>query len=348
MLTYALRRLLIAIPVFFGITIMTWIIATTNPNGGALVSFLGKGGGKSLTTKQIDAIKTRLGLNQPLPVRYIYWVRNLFRGNLGNSLFTHQSVVESIQERMLPTVLLLGVAFLFQELLGLPLGIFAAIRRGTFFDQIFTIVVYILYALPTFWFGLMAIILIGLDLHGFLLSTFGVNLFPFDGISNVSAGGPFGTHEYWNYFHAHTVQAVLDVANHMILPVTVLATVGMAGDSRFMRASMLDVLSQDYIRTAKAKGLAPRVTTFKHALRNALLPIVTNIGLSLPGLLSGAIVTETIFSWPGMGRLYINAAQNLDYPVVIAYVVMLGGLTLIFNILTDLSYALVDPRIRYS
>ncbi len=339
MLTYTLRRLLLAIPVFIGITIMAWGIATTTPDGGALTAYLGRGSGKSITPQQIQAIKHRLGLDKPLPVRYFYWLGNLARGDLGNSILTHLSVGDSIRIRLLPTLLLMGFAFILQELIGLPLGVFSALRRGSLFDQIFTVLAYVFYALPTFWFGLMSIVIFGVFLQWF----------PFGGmVDTLRIGTGFGTPQYWTYFHAHTVAAVIDLADHLALPVLVLGLVGFAGDSRFMRASMLEVLDQDYVRTARAKGLSRRAITWKHALRNALLPIVTNIGLALPGLLGGAVVTESIFSWPGMGQFYIQAAVGYDYPVIIAFVVLLGGLTLVFNILTDLSYALVDPRIRYS
>ncbi len=339
MLAYIIRRLLVAIPVFFGITVLTWLISTTNPDGGPLTAYLGKGGGKIITQSEINAIERKLGLDKPVPVRYVYWVRNLFRGDLGVSITEHKPVTQAIQERILPTVLLLGFALVLQELIAIPLGIFSALRRGSFFDQTFTVLAYVLYALPTFWYGLMMIVIFGVALKAL----------PFNGMINDHLSGTaFGTTQYWAYFHANTVQAVLDLADHLIMPVTVLATAGLAGDSRFMRASMLSVLNQDYIRTAKAKGLPSRMVVWKHALRNAILPIVTNVGLSIPSLIGGAVVTEQIFAWPGMGRLFVNAAQGYDYPVVIAYVVLLGALTLFFNIVTDVSYAFVDPRIRYS
>lgn len=339
MLTYIIRRILLTIPVFFGVTIMIWLIATTNPDGGPLQAYLGRGGGRILTTVQIDAIKHRLGLDQPVPIRYIIWLKNLFRGDLGNSIINHEPVFLSISQRVLPTVLLLGFAFILQEIFAIPLGVYSAVRRNTFFDQFFTVLTYFLFSFPTFWLGLIFIIIFGVELK----------ILPFDGMVDVrTAGSNFGTPQYWTYFHANTVQAVLDIARHMIMPVFILAVVGFAGDSRFTRAQMLEVLSQDYIRTAKAKGLPQRTVVWKHALRNASLPLITNIGLQLPGLIGGAIVTEQIFSWPGMGRLYVLASQQFDYPTLIAYLVMLGALVLIFNILTDLSYALIDPRIRYS
>lgn len=339
MLAYIIRRLLVAIPIFFGITVLTWLISTTNPDGGPLTAYLGKGGGKIITQQQIQAIERKLGLDQPLPVRYVYWVRNLFRGDLGTSITEHKPVTAAISERILPTVLLLTLALILQEIIAIPLGIFSALRRGSFFDQTFTVVAYVLFALPTFWYGLMMIVIFGVALRWF----------PFNGmIDDHLSGTAFGTPSYWAYFHTHTIEALVDLIRHLVMPVVVLATAGLAGDSRFMRASMLSVMNQDYIRTAKAKGLPNRMVVWKHALRNAILPIVTNIGLAIPTLIAGAVVTEQIFAWPGMGRLFVNAAQGYDYPVVIAYVVLIGALTLLFNIITDVSYAFVDPRIRYS
>ena len=338
MLAFTIRRVLIAIPIFFGITIMTWLITTTNPDGGALQSYLGRG--KTVSNQQIAAIKHRLGLDQPLPVRYIYWMGNLFHGDLGKSIVTKHEVTRDFGERIGPTLLLGGIAFLLQELLAIPLGVFSAVRRGSVFDQVFTVISYILFSLPTFWFGLMSIVIFGVFL----------GWFPFDGIIDLHAtgGNSFGTAGYTEYFHAHTITALLDIARHLVLPVIVLGTVGMAGESRFLRAQMLEVLNQDYVRTAKAKGASQRIVIWKHAVRNALLPTVTNIGLSLPVLLGGAVVTEQIFTWPGMGQLYIKAATAQDYPTVIAFVVFIGTATLIANILTDIAYGIVDPRIRLS
>ena len=340
MLSYTIRRLLLMVPVFFGITVMIWGIVTFNPNGGAVAAYLGNAHNRlPVTAAQIHSIEIRLGLDKPLPVRYAIWVGNLFRGDLGNSISEHTTAVKAIQNRTVPTLILMVTAFTLQELLAIPLGIFSALRRGSLFDQIFTVIVYILYSIPTFWFGLMAIVIFGVALR----------LFPFPGMVNTSlAGDDFGTPTYWAFFHAHTVTAVVDLLQHLAMPALVLAAVGIAGDSRFMRGQMLEVLNQDYVRTAKAKGLPQRTVVWKHALRNAVLPIITNIGLTLPGLIGGAVVTEQIFGWPGMGRLYIQAAGAFDYAVIIGIIVIGAMLTLVFNLLTDLSYALVDPRIRYS
>lgn len=339
MLAYAIRRLLLAIPIFFGVSVLVWGIVETNPDGGPLASFLGKHQGQQLTQQQIDNFKHRLGLDRSLPEQYVIWVKNLLQGNLGNSFTTQRSVGDSIKEKIVPTLMLVGTSYLLQLLIAIPLGVLSAVRRGSFFDQVTTVVLYIAFSLPTFWIGLVALIVFGVELGWF--PTLGI-------VDERTVGTSFATPEYWTYFHAHTITALLDILHHIALPATILALVSIAGDSRFMRAQMLEVLSQDYVRTARAKGLSNRSVIFKHALRNALLPEITNIGLAVPTLLAGAIVTEQIFSWPGMGQLYIAAAQNYDYPVIVAYVMMLAALLLLFNIITDLAYAVVDPRIRYS
>ena len=340
MLTYTIRRILITIPVFFGMTLMIWLLSTTNPDGGALSSYLGRFKGKEVSQQTIDNLKRSLGLDQPLPVRYVIWLKNLFRGDLGTSQSSHQPVSDLIKSRLFPTILLLGTALILQEIIAIPLGVYSAIKRGTLFDKVFTVLTYVTFSFPTFWLGLLAIIFFGVELK----------ILPFSGMVDLRADGgyAYGTPDYWVYFHANTVAAVLDIARHMILPVSILGIVGMAADARYTRSQMLDVLNQDFVRTARAKGLSQRVVVWKHALRNAVLPLVTNIGLQLPGVIGGAIITEQIFTWPGTGQLYINAAQTFDYAVVIAYLVLLGGLVLVFNIITDLSYALVDPRIRYN
>lgn len=339
MLTYFLRRMLIAVPVFLGITFLGFIIATANPDGGALTAYLGRNGGASLTNQQIEALKHRLGLDQPIPVRYVIWLENLARGDLGYSITTRRSVSDSIRDRLLPTLLLMGPALLLQELLAIPVGVLSALRPGSLFDRITTILAYTLFALPIFWLGLMALLLFSANLHWF----------PFVGMVDLSqTGSAFGTDAYWNYFQHHSLAAVIDLADHLALPVTILGLAGFAYDSRFVRASMQEVLHQDFIRTARAKGLKSRTIIWKHALRNALLPLITNIGLELPALIGGAVIIEEIFSLPGLGSFFVDAAQNYDYPVVIALMVLIGGLTLLFNILTDLVYAFVDPRIRYN
>jgi peptide/nickel transport system permease protein len=336
MITYTIRRLLVAIPVMLGITVLLFILVNITPNGGPLAAYVGPG--HHITPQQFAAIKHRFGLDQPLPVRYFLWLKAIVHGDFGNSTQTGQPVNVELAHRLPPTIMLIGTSYILQELIALPLGMFSALRRYSLFDQIFTVLSYIGLSLPTFWFGLMMIMAFGVFFP----------IFPFSGMVNLRVSPPWGTSAYNAYFAAHPIAAILDIARHMALPVIVLATVGIAVDSRFMRASMLDIINMDYIRTARAKGLPNRVVIFKHALRNAVLPIVTNIGLYLPSLLGGAIVTEQIFSWPGMGAFFVAAASSSDFPVVLAYTTILAAATIIANLLTDLSYAFIDPRIQYS
>jgi peptide/nickel transport system permease protein len=216
------------------------------------------------------------------------------------------------------------------------LGVFSALKQYTFFDQAFTFLSYVGLSMPVFWLGIMLIFFFGVQL----------NVLPPGRVEDVTIP-IFWSHD-WFVALQHQPGLILgDLIRHLILPMTTLMVVGIAGDSRFMRGSMLEVIRQDYIRTARAKGLSPRVVIFKHAFRNALLPIITNIGLYLPALLGGAIITETIFSWGGLGYYYITAIQSSDYPVIQA-LSMIGALAvLLANLLTDLAYAWVDPRIRY-
>ena len=348
MLTYTIRRLLIAIPIFLGITVLLYILVSITPDGGPLAAYVGPG--KHLTPQQYQALVHKFGLDQPLPVRYFKWLASVVHGDLGNSTQSGIPVITEMKNRLPATILLLGISFVFQELMAIPLGIFSALRRYSLFDQVFTVINYVLFSLPTFWYGLMLIILFGvvIKIPDPANPGYTKGLLPFSGMVNLRESPPFGTTNYNQYFAAHPFTALGDLAQHLILPVVVLSTIGIAGDSRFMRASMLDVINMDYIRTARAKGLPQRVVIWKHAIRNAILPVVTNIGLQLPALLGGAIVTEQIFSWPGMGSFYVHAAGGGDYPVVMAYTSLLAAATIIFNLITDLSYAFVDPRIRYT
>ena len=197
---------------------------------------------------------------------------------------------------------------------------------------------YVGFAMPTFWLGHHA------DLH---LQRRPLKVLPAGGMTDTRLSPPFGSDQYWVYFGQQPIKAILDIGKHLILPVITLVVVNIAGDSRFVRASMLESLGQDYVRTAKAKGLPARVVNFKHALRNALLPVITNIGLEIPFLFTGAIVTETIFSWPGIGKLTIDATREFDYPILMGVLLVTSVLVVFANLLADVAYGVVDPRIKY-
>ena len=261
----------------------------------------------------------------------------VLHGDLGYSIDSGEPVGARIARAALPTAILAGFALFFWLLIAILMGVFAAIKRYSFFDQAATVFAYVGFAMPTFWLGLMLIFL------------FGVNLkwLPVSGMTETRLSPPFGSDAYWLYFGKTPVAALLDIGKHLILPVVTLVVVNIAGDSRFVRASMLETLGQDYVRTAKAKGLPNRVVTFKHALRNALLPVVTNIGLEIPFLFSGAIVTESIFSWPGIGKLTIDGIRNFDYTILMGVLMITSTIVVLANLLADIMYAVVDPRIKY-
>lgn len=336
MLTYVTRRLIQSVVILFGLSIVFFWLLHVSP-GGPCDSFSAAGSSPSVQ-ERYQACVQRLGLNEPLPSQYVKWLSHAVRGDFGVSNQTGESVSGQIIARAPATLLLSGIAYLVTELIAIPLGIFAALRRYSFFDSLFTVGSYAGLALPTFW------------VAGLVISIFAVNLglLPAGGIVGDTSTIPtFNGPGYWSYFFSHPWHAGTDLFGHLILPAAVLAITAIAIDSRFMRASMLEVIHQDYIRTARAKGLPPRTVVLKHAVRNALLPIITNVALAVPSLIGGAVITETIFGWPGMGLLFIDSLGAKNYPVIQA-LLMLGALgILVGNIAADITYALVDPRIRY-
>jgi peptide/nickel transport system permease protein len=249
----------------------------------------------------------------------------------------NKPVGEMIVERIPATLILMITAFLVWTSLAILLGVVAAIKRYSIFDQTVTLLSYIFYSLPTFWLGLMLIYIFAVN--------FGV--LPAQGIIGTRAPAPFNSDRFWDLFWQNPWPSILDIAQHLVLPVTTLVAVSVAADTRYVRSAMLDVLGQDYVRTAKAKGLPSRTVVFRHAFRNALLPIITNIALALAFLFSGAIVTETIFAWPGMGRLYFEAILQRDYYLVMGVLFVSATLVVIMNLIADVVYAWADPRIRY-
>ena len=276
-----------------------------------------------------DLIRKRLhnlGLDTPWYQQYPSYLNALLHGSLGDSYVYDQPVSKLLADRVPNSVLLLGVSLIVSLLIAIPLSIFAATRQYSKLDMTTSVVSYVGISVPSFVLGI------------FLLLAGAVWL-------RKLTGGAF----YFPLFGMHQsgTTSLDDLIWHMFLPVTSLSILSIAGFSRFMRASMLEVLHQDYVRTAKAKGLPPRTVNYKHALRNAILPIVTLVALQTPQFVSGAIITEGIFSWPGMGLLAFQAAADRDYPVILGVVMLVAALTVIFNILADVTYAVVDPRIRY-
>ena len=373
MTKYVIRRVAQAIPVLFGITIIVYGILLAAP-GGPTAKFANN---PRMTEAQKEAFKRSWGLDQPIPVQYCRWMglcnpavddkiagsipspaaligprgwpnflpeplsgstNGLLHGDLGFSISSGYSVGDRIATAALPTFILAAVSLVIWLTLAVLIGVFAAVKRYSIFDQAATIFAYVGFAMPTFWLGLMLI---------FFFSGPGLNILPAGGMTETRTSPAFGSPDYWVYFGGHPLAAIVDLAKHLLLPVITLVVVNIAGDSRFVRASMLEALGQDYVRTAKAKGLPNRAVTFKHALRNALLPVITNIGLEIPFLFTGAIVTESIFSWPGMGLLFITSTTQADYPVLMGILLISALVVVAGNLLADIAYAFVDPRIKF-
>ncbi len=314
-LAYLTRRVLSTIPLLLGVSVILFAVLLLAPGGPADVYADNPG----VSAASLENLKRELGLDQPIPVQYLRWVSAFARGQWGYSIRSGQPVLETALERIGPTLMLGGTAFALALFIALPLGVFSALRRYTTVDYIFTFLSFLGISMPIFWLALM------------LQAFFAVQLrwLPSAGLETIGGGD------------------VLDRLRHIVLPACILAVANIASWGRFVRASMLDVLSLDYVRTARAKGLSERTVTYRHALRNALIPVVTIIALDFAGIVSGAVITETIFAWPGMGRLFIESMNGRDYPVLMA-LLMIGSFALVVtNLLTDLVYAAIDPRIRY-
>jgi len=318
---YVTRRLLSLIPIVLWISVISFGIMHLAPGKptDAAMSFNPK---VSLEARQ--RMEKLYGLDQPLPAQYLSWLRRTVRLDFGRSFLDDRPVAEKILERLPITVTINVVSLLLILGLAVPLGVVAAVRPGGPFDRLTTVLVFIGYSMPSFWVALLSMSLFGVTLHWL----------PISGIHSLDYES-FGMGRRW-----------LDVAWHLVLPVGITAFVSLAGLSRYMRSSMVEVLRQDYIRTARAKGLPERRVLFHHGLRNGLLPIITILGLSLPDLIGGSVIAETIFSIPGMGRLFYEAVMARDYPVIMSLVTVGAVLTMLGNLLADLAYAYADPRIR--
>jgi len=321
MMTYVVRRLVGTLPVLFLITLISFGIMHLAPGKptDAAMSFNPK---VSLEARQ--RMEALYGLDQPLMVQYRRWLGRMARWEFGRSFLDDRPVGEKIAER-LPVTLTINLASLALILcIAIPLGVVAAVRPGGVFDRLTTVLVFIGYSMPSFWLALLCLVGFGVVLRWLPVS--GLHSLDYESFGLLRRG--------------------LDAAWHLLLPVLIAAFTGLAGLSRYMRSSMVEVLRQDYIRTARAKGLSERRVLFHHGLRNGLLPIITLLGLSLPDLIGGAVIAETIFSIPGMGRLFYDAVMARDYPVVMALVTIGALLTLVGNLLADVAYAYADPRIR--
>lgn len=317
---YIIRRILLSIPLLWALATLTFFLVRLAP-GDPLAMYYNP----EIDPSVMEAVRTRLGLDQPLHVQYVKWLGALFQGELGVSFKHHRPVAEILAETLPNTLLLTSLALLFDLGFGVLLGTLAAVRQYSWIDHTTSVIALFLYSMPGFWLGLMLIIVFALKL-GWL---------PASQMQSVDA-------EFLPF-----LPRLWDQALHLVLPVFVLGIASAASVARYMRGSLLEVIRQDYVRTARAKGLPEGRVIFRHALRNALIPIVTLLGLYLPFLISGAVVTETIFAWPGMGRLTIDAIFSRDYPVVLAANLLAGVMVVFGNLLSDVLYGIVDPRIRY-
>jgi len=274
--------------------------------------------GDQATAADIARVQTQYGLDRPLPVQFLYWLKELAQGNLGDSIFLQRPVLQALAERAEPTALLSLLAVAIATVIGVPCGIVGAVFRGRVIDQVFTSLAMLGASIPSFWLGLV------------LMQLFAVSLgwFPVSGYGDPGA-------------------TLADRLHYLVLPATVLGLLNSALIIRFTRASMLDVLGEDYVRTARAKGLGEWPVVLKHALRNALVPIVTVIGLTVALMIGGAVVTETVFGLPGVGSLVVNAVLRRDYPVIQGALLVIAAIYVVINFCVDLLYMVVDPRVKY-
>lgn len=326
MLTYTIRRIIQAIPLLLLISIILFTILHQMP-GGPLAPYMQN---PHITQADIERLKHNFGLDRPVYIQYLSWLGSYVRGDWGWSTMNSTPVTEAIMERLPYTLELMGASLVLAIVLGLFFGILAAVKPYSFIDYLVTTFAFFGFSMPVFWFALMMQMLF--SVHGLHLQAFGYALdfsLPSAGATSTE-GGDF-----------------IDRLRHLVMPVLTLSLITLAGWSRFTRASMQEVLHTEYMRTAAAKGLPFMRILLKHGLKNALMPVVTVTALALPGLFGGAIITETIFAWPGMGRLFITALAQQDFALLMGYLVLSAVLVVVFNLLADLAYGWLDPRVKY-
>ncbi len=322
-ITFIAKKLLWLIPTFFGITVISFTVMHLAP--GEPMALQANFNPK-MTPEMRERLRRAYGLDKPLYVQYARWLKGLVTFDLGRSFSPDRRPVwDKIKERLPVTLLINCLSMLLIIVVSVPLGVAAAVRHNSPFDHITTVLVYLGYAAPSFWLALLAMILFGIKLEWLPIS---------------------GLHSLMGYSAMSTMEKVMDWARHLVLPVTVSAVGGLAGLSRYMKSSMLEVLRQDYILTARAKGLPENRVIYRHALRNALLPLITILGLSVPGLIGGSVIFESLFAIPGVGQLMWSSVMARDYPVLMGNLVIVAVLTLLGNLLADIGYALADPRVR--
>ena len=334
MTQYIIRRLIQAIPVLFIVSILVFALIQIMPNN-PLSAYLDN---PNISHADLLRLQEEYGFNDPLPVKYVKWLSQTLQGNWGDSFVTHRPVTTEIGERLPNTLYLVGLAFVLALVVAIPIGMISAIRQYSFFDHFVTTIAFMGQSIPIFWFGLLLIIIFSVNLQNPLAGT---SMFPHPPPLPLFPGGGMTT------LSENPPDPLVDRLWHLTLPLTMLAMVQLAQYVRYMRAGMLDILKMDFIRTAYAKGLKERVVIYRHAFKNAAIPLVTIIGLDIPSLFIGALYTETIFSWPGMGRLFFNSADRGDYTVMMGILMTSATLIIFFNLVADIAYGFLDPRIRY-
>ena len=363
MIKFALKRIALGVTIMLGSTVLIYALLLAAPGGPEQkYAFNPK-----YTAAQKEGYLKSLGLDQPVPVQYCRWLgacrrdadgldaligptgfpsflpsaisgvyTGIIHGELGYSYFNGESVSGLIAAAALPTLILAGLSIVIWLTLAVIVGVYTGVNNGGRLDNSVTTVTYVLSTFPTFLLGFLIMWLFAIVL----------NLTPVDGMVNGRESPAFGSDLYWQYFSNNPLTALLDLGAHLILPVMTLVIVSFSGDSRYVRASVIDALSMEHVRTARAKGLTRARVLMRHALRTALVPFATNIGLALPFLFGGALITESIFSWPGIGRLTLQATNNLDYPVLMSILLIGSVMVVIGNLVADLLYAILDPRVR--
>jgi peptide/nickel transport system permease protein len=323
MTSYIIRRLLQAVPLLLLISFTVFMLMQLIP-GGPMAAYENN---PNISAEDLERLQEELGLNVPKHIQYLNWLSAVLRGDWGTSQITRRPALVEIGEKLPNTIYLSMTSFFIALLIAIPIGITSAVRQYSWFDHLMTTFAFVGHSLPVFWLGLIFIIVFHATLKN-----------PFTGGPLLPGGG---------MYTLGAKPTLEDRLVHLIMPASVLAIYSLATHIRYMRAGMLDVLHQDYIRTARAKGLRERMVLLRHAVKNAVLPLVTIIGLEIPVLLSGTLITETIFSWPGMGRLFFNSIERGDYAVMMGVLMMSAVLVIVFGLLTDIVYAFLDPRIRF-
>lgn len=310
---YLLRRVLQMIPLLLFISVVSFAVIRLSP-GDPVLSFVTP----NMSPEDVERIRQSMGLNQPLYLQYVFWLLNLFQGNMGYSLNNHRPVLELIMERIPATVGLVGTAFVISLLFAIVAGLISAMYKNRLIDRLISLLSYIGISLPGLWFGMILIYVFSVKLHWL----------PSMGMRTI------GTDSIW------------DIIKHGIMPCTVLCIANVSVFIRYIRSSTISQLEEDYVQIQYAFGSARRTVLFRHVLRNVLLPLVTIFGLSLPELITGAFIVESIFSWPGLGSLGMNAVTGLDYPLIMGFTMISSFLLVFGNMLADVLYGIIDPRIK--